>query len=80
MRVEELAGVELDYWTAKAAGYKANIKDEKVWIDQLNGHTAGITQYSPTANWNQFGDLVLRYNIATLRGKDIGNDHGIWEV
>jgi len=64
MKVSELEGQALDYWTAKAQGWrKARHDNPAIFCSIWNGNRTPVKEYTPSTNWQQAGELVDKYNL-----------------
>ena len=58
-KVSELEGSELDYWVAKAIGYK---DIPNCWSDENDTHIQK-ERWKPSTNWQQGGELIEKYRV-----------------
>lgn len=68
MKTNELTGAQLDYWVAKALGYKVNATENEV------GYTRWVTPenhilcypFEPSWNWSRGGPIIERERIGMI--------------
>lgn len=66
MRVEELSGAWLDYWTARAEGMEADIQRAcgMDWC-RIDVQSIGYLQYQPSDNWHIAAPIAERQRYVT---------------
>lgn len=72
MKVAELEGTLLDYWVARAEGYKVDISFERGLNENLCVFISGeLTDWAPSTDWAQGGPIIEREHIEIrLHGKE----------
>jgi len=74
MKVSELEGAELDYWTAKAVGNinprfeEEPLRGEACLIDVDTGFGEVVdTPFSPSKEWAHGGPLIEEYSVSLIK-------------
>lgn len=82
MRVENLEGMALDYWVARADEQEIKHAGKSMWIVN-NGFSAYIggdhvPHYAPSTNWAQAGVIIEREKLELTPLYDMRNRFVYW--
>ena len=65
MKTSELTGAQLDYWVAKALGYRSvtDVPEAVLGFWYAGESDGGPQAWAPSTNWHQAGPIIARFNI-----------------
>jgi len=66
MKVSNMTNEQLDHWVAKAQGWKYRDLSNPLWLGEMPNGGIEASDYSPTTNWEQCGELIEKYQIGLI--------------